>query len=125
MASSKGYVGVFLLTAPKRHLRQYCSISQRMGRIMRGLGATEYREFVGVDLRPRGCSSFLDKVKVKPGHVLISSVMGFKSKAQHDAIHKKAMRDPRVKALIAECMKLSWFDMKGTMYGGFETIVKA
>jgi uncharacterized protein YbaA (DUF1428 family) len=125
MASSKGYVDMYMLPVPKRHVKDYCKISQRMGRIMRGLGATEYREFVGTDLRQKGCKSFLDSVDVASGQVLVFAVVGFKSKSHRDSVNKRMMRDPRVKALIAECMTLPWLDMKGSIFGGFETIVKA
>jgi uncharacterized protein YbaA (DUF1428 family) len=120
----KGYIDLFLLPVPKKQLRRYRSISTRFGRIMLEHGATEYREFVGDDLKVKGMGSFLGKIRLKPGEVLVSAVIGFRSKAQRDRANKGAMADPRAKPLMAQMEKDPIVDMKRMLYGGFATIVK-
>ncbi|MGH7792851.1 MAG: hypothetical protein ACREOB_11120, partial [Thermodesulfobacteriota bacterium] len=45
----------------------------------------------------------------------------FRSKSHRNQVNKKAMNDPRMKALMEE---KPLFDMKRMLYGGFSTIVK-
>ncbi|MGH7794891.1 MAG: DUF1428 domain-containing protein [Candidatus Binatia bacterium] len=116
-----GYVDLFLLPIPKKNLAAYRRIAQRFGEIIEDHGALDYREFLGDDLKTKQVAAFPSKIKVKPGEVLISSVVGFRSKSHRNQVNKKAMNDPRMKALIAG---KPLFDMKRMLYGGFSTIVK-
>jgi uncharacterized protein YbaA (DUF1428 family) len=118
----KGYVDLFLLPVPKKNLGAYQKIANKFGNIVRDHGALEYREWVGDDLNHKGMTaSFPGKIKLKPGEVLISSVVEFKSKAHRDQVNKKIMNDERMKEMMN--MK-PLFDMKRMMYGGFSTIVQ-
>lgn len=117
------YVDLYVLPVPKRFIPKYRKISTGMGKIMRSMGATEYREFLGNDLRAKMMmKSPLSLVSVRKGEVLVFAVVGFKSKAQRNRIQKNIMKDPRVQKLCKEPMPM---DMKRMVYGGFETIVKA
>ena len=117
----KGYVDLFLLPIPQKNPPAYRRIAQRFGKIIEEHGALEYREFLGDDLKTKMCAAFPSKIKLKPGEVLISSVIGFRSKSHRNQVNKKAMNDPRMKQLMSEPML---FDMKRMLYGGFATIVK-
>jgi uncharacterized protein YbaA (DUF1428 family) len=121
----KGYIDLFLLPVPKKHLRAYCRISQRMGKLMKEYGALEYREFVGDDLKMKGIVPFHKRVPLKSGEVVVTAVVGFPSKTQRNHINKKIMTDPRVKRLIELMGTNLMTDMKRMSYGGFATIVKA
>jgi uncharacterized protein YbaA (DUF1428 family) len=119
----KGYIDLFLLPVPKKHLRTYCEISRRMGKVMREYGALEYREFLGTDLTYKGMVSFSKRVTVKKGEVVVAAAVGFRSKADRERINKKMKVDPRVLKLITEMNKNPFLSMKRMSYGGFETIV--
>ena len=116
-----GYVDLYVLPVPKKYIPFYRRISHKMGRIMRGHGCLEYREFMGNDLHVKKVVSPLTLVKVKKGEVLVFAVTGFRSKAHRDQIVKKTMSDPRVKKMCKSPMP---FDPKRMVYGGFSTIVK-
>ncbi len=116
-----GYVDLYVLPVPKKFIPNYRRISQKMGKIMRSLGATEYREFLGDDLHAKGMVSPLTLVKVRKGEVLVFAVVGFRSRSQRDHIQKRVMKDPRVKKMCENPMP---FDHKRMVYGGFSTIVK-
>jgi len=117
----KGYVDLYVLPLPRKNLSAYRKIAQQFGKIIEDHGALEYREWVGDELKTKGMTSFTSKIKLKPGEVLISSVVEFSSKSHRNQVNKKAMNDPRMKALM-EVKPL--FDMKRMLYGGFSTIVK-
>jgi uncharacterized protein YbaA (DUF1428 family) len=120
----KGYIDLFVLPIPKKNLTAYCKISTSMGKIMKKHGALEYREFVGDDLKAKGTTAFPSKIKLKKGEVLVSAVVGFKSKAHRNKVNKEVMNDPTVKRMIAEYHKHPLADHKRMLYGGFETIVQ-
>jgi uncharacterized protein YbaA (DUF1428 family) len=118
-----GYIDLFVLPLPKKHLKEYQKVSTQMGRIMLGYGALQYNEFVGDDLAAKGLAPFPTRIKLKPGEVLISAVVGFKSKSQRDQINKRIMKDERVKRMIEKMMKNPLHDPKRMSYGGFKTFV--
>ena len=113
----KGYVDVYALPIAKRDLTAYKRIARRWGDIMRDYGILEYREFAQDDPK----SKFGARFKLRPGEVMITSVVGFRSKAHRDQVNKRAMKDPRMQAMISEPMP---FDMKRIVMGGFKTIVE-
>ena len=117
----KGYVDLYMLPVPRKNLAAYRRSAQGFGKIIAQHGALEYREWVGDDLSPKFGVAFPSKIKLKTGEVLISSVVEYRSKAHRNQVNKKAMNDPRMKALMP---KKPLFDMKRMCYGGFKTIVK-
>ncbi|MCI0448005.1 DUF1428 domain-containing protein [bacterium] len=117
----KGYVDLYLVPIPKKNIPAYRKIAEKFGEIIRDHGALEYREWQGDDLHHKGMVAFPSKIKLKPGEVLISSVVEFNSKVHRNQVNKKIMKDPRMKDLMN--MK-PLFDMKRMLYGGFSTIVK-
>jgi len=121
----KGYIDLFVLPVPKKHLRAYCRTSQRFGKIMKEYGALEYREFLGDDLKVKGLGGFLSRIKLKSGEVLVSAVIGFRSKAHRNQVNRRAQADPRAKRMFKEMEENPLVDNKRTLYGGFSTIVKA
>lgn len=120
----KGYIDLFVLPVPKKNLHAYCKISTQYGKIMKEYGALEYREFVGDDLKVKGVTPFPSKIKLKQEEVLVSAVIGFKSKTHRNQVNKRAQNNPRAKRMIEEFNKNPLTDSKRMCYGGFETIVK-
>ena len=117
----KGYIDLYLLPLPKKNLAKYKGQAVRFGKMAREFGALDYREFVGNDLFPKGVVSFTKALKVKPGEILITSVVSFKSKSHRDQVMKKMFKDPRMEEMMQE---EPLTDMKKMFYGGFETIVE-
>jgi uncharacterized protein YbaA (DUF1428 family) len=120
----KGYIDLFALPLPKKKLARYRKISTAMGKIMLSHGATEYREFRGDDLKPQKSMGpgFLSAVKVKPGEVLVSAVIGYPSKSVRERAKRMMMKDPRTKKVFA-MMDPSDIDMRRVLVGGFATFV--
>jgi uncharacterized protein YbaA (DUF1428 family) len=121
----KGYVDLYILPIRKKNLAAYRKLARRYGKIIEEHGALECREWVGNDLKVKGgITPFTSKIKLRPGEVLISSVVEFRSKSHRNQVNKKVMNDPRMKRLMAEPMDGPIMDMKRMLYGGFFTIVK-
>src|SRR3990167_6541091 len=97
MRTMKGYVELFVLPVPKKNLPAYCRISQRFGKLLKEYGALEYREFLGVDLKVQGMTAFPSNIKLRPGEVLVSAVLGFRSKKHRDQAHRWLQGAPRAK----------------------------
>ena len=112
-----GYVDVYALPVPRRNLAAYKKLARRWGKIMRDYGYLEYREFVMADRK----SKFGVPFKLRRGEVMITSIVGFKSKSHRDRANKRAYEDPRMRAIMKEPMV---FDMKRLIMGGFKTIVE-
>jgi len=112
-----GYVDVYALPLPKRHLAAYKRIAKRWGTVMRDYGVLEYREFVLKDPKSRFGVPF----KLKLGEAMITAVVGFKSKSHRDRANARAMKDPRMQKMMKEPML---FDMKRIVMGGFQTFVE-
>jgi len=120
-----GYIDLFVLPVPRKNLRAYCRASTRFGKIMKGYGALEYREFLGDDLYVKGLTPFPNRIKLKSGEVLVSAVIGFRSKSHRNQVNKRALSDPRAKRMIKEFKENPITESKRMLYGGFSTIVKA
>lgn len=118
----KGYIDLYLLPVPKKNLEKYKKIATRFGKMAREFGALEYREFVGEDLSPKKVLSFKKAVQSKPTELVISALVGFKSRAHRDQVMKKMFTDPRMQEMMQE---EPIADMSKMYYGGFETIVDA
>lgn len=116
-----GYIDLYLLPIPKKNLTAYRKLAKIFGKVIIDHGATEYREFLGDDLFPKGGVSFTKKVKLAPGEVLISSVVGFKSRKHRDQVLQQSFHDPRMQKMM-NCEAL--FDLKKMVYGGFVTFVE-
>ena len=114
------YVDGFLLAVPKAKLAAYRKMSAKASKIWIEHGALQYVECVGDDLNIKGVASFQKQLKLKPGEAAVFSWIAYKSKAQRNAVNKKAMTDPRMANFDPSTMP---FDMKRMLMGGFKTIV--
>jgi uncharacterized protein YbaA (DUF1428 family) len=115
------YVDGFVLPVPKRHVQAYRRIAQKAGKVWRQLGALEYVECVGDDLKAKGVVAFTRSVRLKRGETVAFSWIVYKSRAQRDRVNAKVMKDPRILKMIDQTSKL--FDYKRMLYGGFKVLV--
>ena len=116
------YVDGFLLAVPRKKLQEYRRISSKAGKVWREMGALEYRECVGDDLKSQGMGvPFPRRLRSKPGETVVFSWIVYKSRAHRDRVNAKVMKDPRLaKMMQPDAMP---FDAKRMSYGGFKVIV--
>ena len=115
------YVDGFVLPVPRKKVEAYRRISQKAGKIWRELGALEYRECVGEDLKTNMGVPFPRAARAKPGETVVFSWIVYKSRADRDRVNAKVMKDPRLKPMMDP--KAMPFDVKRMVYGGFKVIV--
>lgn len=115
------YVDGFLIPVPRRHLTTYRNIARRAGKVWMELGALEYRECVGDDLKGPGTTTFTKSARLRRGEVVIFSWIVYKSRAHRDRVNAKVMKDPRIMKMMQDDMMP--FDMRRMAYGGFKVLV--
>jgi uncharacterized protein YbaA (DUF1428 family) len=111
----------FLLPVPKKNLKAYRQMSRKAGKVWRELGALEYRECVGDDLKIKGTAPFAKATRAKSGETVVFAYIVYKSRAHRDQVNKKVMKDPRIAAQMST--KSMPFDVKRMLYGGFKVFV--
>ncbi|WGS20626.1 MULTISPECIES: DUF1428 domain-containing protein [unclassified Bradyrhizobium] len=116
------YVDGFIVAVPKKKLKAYAQLSKKAGKIWRGYGALDYREWVADDVKPGKLTSFPQSVKLKAGETVVFAWITYKSRAQRDKINARVMADPRLASMDP---KTAPFDAKRMVYGGFASLVKA
>lgn len=115
----KTYIDLYILTVKKKDLPAYVKLAEKYAAVVRDYGVLEHREFVGDDLNNKMGGSFLKLVPLKPGEVMISSYVSYRSRKHRDEATKKTINDPRMKAMMDLAMP---FDMKRFYFGGFDSI---
>lgn len=112
------YVDGFVIPVHKDKLEAYLDMSRKCAAIWRELGATEFRECVGDDVKPGKLTSFPQSVNLEDNELVIFSWIVYPSRAKRDEVNDKVMQDQR----MAEYMKPENmpFDGKRMIYGGFE-----
>ncbi len=115
------YVDGFVVAVPKQNIARYKEMSSACGKIWRELGALEFRECMGDDVKPGKLTSFPQSVMLEEGEVVFFSWIVYESRARRDEINDQVMKDPR----MAEWMKPENmpFDGKRMIYGGFEMVI--
>ena len=115
------YVDGFVVPVPKQKLDAYLDMSRQCAAIWRDLGALEFRECVGDDVKPGKLTSFPQSVDLREDELVVFSGIVYESRARRDEVNDKVMKDPR----MAEFMKPENmpFDGKRMIYGGFEMVV--
>lgn len=115
------YVDGFVLPVPKKNKRAYVKMAKEGARLWMKLGALEYHECWGDDLRSPFGTSFSKLVKLKPGETVVFSYVVFRSRAHRDQVNKKLMSDPEMQNMP----RTMPFDVKRMAYGGFSSVVDA
>jgi len=117
------YVDGFVLPVPRKKLQAYRRMSQKAGKVWRDLGALDYKECAGDDLKVKFGVPFPRMMKVKPGETVVFSYIVFKSRAHRDRVNAKVMKYPRLAKMMDP--KAMPFDLKRMVYGGFKVLVDA
>lgn len=114
------YVDGFVVAVPKKNVAAYKRTARAAGKIWMKHGALQYFECMGDDLDIPGIHLTFTKLqKVKKNEVPFFSFIVYKSRAHRDAVNKKVMADPDLKA-----PKKMPFDPKTMAYGGFKAVVE-
>ncbi len=114
------YVDGFLLAVPQKNIDAYKKLARKAGKVWMEHGALQYVECVADDVPVGKLTSFTRAVKLKPGEVVLFSYIVYKSRAHRDAVLKKVMADPSLKADMDNMP----FDTKRMIWGGFKGIVE-
>lgn len=115
------YVDGFVTPIPKKKLAAYKRVSRAVGKIVRELGAVEFRECLADDVKWGKLTSFPRAVKQKPGETVAFSYIVYKSRAQRDSVNRRLMKDKRMAKYMDP--KNFPFDGKRMIYGGFKVWV--
>ena len=86
------------------------------------LGALEYRECMGDDVKGGYAAPFRKGVKLKAGETVFFSWIVYKSRRDRDRINKAVMKDPRILKMMDESKRA--FDNKRMGFGGFKVFVE-
>lgn len=125
------YVDGFVLVVPKGKKAEYKKMALEGKEMWMRLGALDYYECVGDDLKQMEMGdmksrSFVEMSGAKSGDDVWFSFIVFKSKAHRDQVNAKVMKEMDKMAKAAEGKKdymVMPFEMKKMAYGGFEQIV--
>lgn len=115
------YVDGFVVPVPKRNVQTYRRMAQKAGRIWIEHGALEFRECVGDDLKVKGMPPFTHAARARSGETVFFSWIVYKSRAHRDRVNAKVMKDPRLADMMDP--KVTPFDAKRMVYGGFRVLV--
>lgn len=119
------YADCFVLPVSKKKLTAYKAMAKKAAKLWIKLGALEYRECVGEDLKPKmpmPCQLFTKLAGAKTGETVVVSWIIYKNKAHRDRVNAKIMTDPEVQGMCdPDNMP---FDMSRMAYGGFEVMVE-
>ena len=117
------YVDGFVVPVPTKNLAAYRRMASMAGKIWCEHGALEYTECVADDVKPGKRTSFPQSVKLKPGEKVVFSWVVYKSRKDRDRVNAKAMKDPRMAAMMNPGAMP--FDGKRMFWGGFKVLVSA
>lgn len=116
------YVDGFVIPVPKKNLAAYRRMAAKAGKVWRELGAIDYKECVGDDLKCSFGVAFPKLAKAKSSETVLFSFIVYKSRQHRDAVNKKVMKDPRIAKMMTGKPP---FDFNRMAYGGFKVIVDA
>lgn len=115
------YVDGFVIPVPKRNVEAYRRLAQRAGKVWLELGALEFRECVGDDLKVKGVASFPRAARARARETVFFSWIVYRSRAHRDRVNAKVMVDSRIIDMMEG--KAMPFDGKRMVYGGFKMLV--
>jgi uncharacterized protein YbaA (DUF1428 family) len=115
------YVDGFVVPVPKKNMKSYRALAEKMGKVWCEHGALDYKECIADDVKVGKWTSFPQSVDLKAGETVVFSYIVYKSRAHRDKVVAKVMKDPRVtKSMDPKALP---FDGKRMIYGGFKTVV--
>jgi uncharacterized protein YbaA (DUF1428 family) len=114
------YVDGFVIAVPKNKIGAYKEMARKAGEIWKEYGAVDYVECIGDDTPYGELTSFPRAVQASDDETVVFSWITYKSREDRDAINKKVMDDPRIKASFNDMP----FDGKRMIYGGFQPFLE-
>jgi uncharacterized protein YbaA (DUF1428 family) len=114
------YVDGVVAPVPESNIEAYRIHSEKFGRAVMKLGAIQYVEAIGDDLKEGKWTDFYRAVDRKPGETVAFAWVMFPSKEIRDAAWAKMMADPEMMKEMGEMP----FDGKRMIFGGFAPIVE-
>jgi uncharacterized protein YbaA (DUF1428 family) len=124
------YVDGFVLVVPNDKREEYKKMAEEGRDIWMKLGALEYYECRGEDLKPQEMGgekarAFPEMAGAKEGETVWFSFIVFESKAKRDEVNKKVMDEMNEKYKDQDPKAFAMpFDMKRMAYGGFQVEVE-
>jgi len=112
------YVDGFVAAVPNANRAAYLEHAKFAAQVFKECGALGVVECWGDDVPEGKLTSFPLAVKRQEGETVVFSWIAWPSRAARDEGMKKAMEDPRFKA-----MNDMPFDGKRLIYGGFEVLL--
>lgn len=119
--SKATYVDGFIVALPKSKLKAYKAMAQKGAKVWLDLGALQYCETFGEDIKIPYGINFDKLVKIKKNEIVIFSWISYKSKASRNKINKLAMKDKRLEEFMDP--KNMPFDVKKMSFGGFKILL--
>lgn len=116
------YVDGYVLPVPKKSLPVYRRMARTAAKVWRDLGALDYKECVGDDLKTTCGVPFSRVTRLKRGETVVFAYIVFKSRAHRDRVNARVMKDPRITEGMPKTMP---FDIKRMVYGGFKVLVSS
>jgi uncharacterized protein YbaA (DUF1428 family) len=116
---SMRYVEGFVVAVPAANKEIYRKFAAEAAPLFKEFGATRFVECWGDDVPDGKVTDFRGAVKAKDDEVVVFSWVEYPSKDVRNAVNKKIMADPRMKAM-GEQMP---FDGKRMIFGGFVPIL--
>jgi uncharacterized protein YbaA (DUF1428 family) len=118
--AKSGYVDGFVLTIPKKRIKDYQKMAKVASKVWRDHGAIDYYEAVGEDLKVKMGIPFTKLAKPKAGETVVFAWITYKSRKHRDQVNAKVMKDKRMNQFDPNDMP---FDCNRMTYGGFKILV--
>lgn len=116
------YVDGYVVPVQRARLEEYRRMAEAIGRVWMELGALQYWECTGDDVKPGTLTSFPQSVQLADDEVVILAWTVFRNREERDRIMEQGANDPRVKQYMDPA---TWpFDGKRMFFGGFTTLIE-
>lgn len=115
------FVDVYVVPVPRKSLDGYRKLAELARQVWLDHGALDYVEMVAEDVQPGTHTSFPQAVKLAEDEVVVVGWITFRSRAERDAINRKAIDDPRMAGFDRSTVP---FDGKRMFWGGFVPLLK-
>jgi uncharacterized protein YbaA (DUF1428 family) len=113
------YIDGFVLAVARDKIEAYKALARTACAVWMEHGALDYVECIGDDVPYGELTSFPRAVMATEDEVVVFSWIVYRDRETRDAVNKKVMADPRLKAADMP------FDGKRMIYGGFTTLLQA
>ncbi|MGI9250498.1 MAG: DUF1428 domain-containing protein [Pseudohongiellaceae bacterium] len=116
------YVDVFLIPITGNRVDDYRPLAELSEKVWREHGAQNYEEYLFDEHtmeQHTSPNSFTAAAGAKEGEAVVLAVITYPSKAEREAVLKKAVNDPRLASMMDGDVP---FDDKRMIFGGFKSL---